>query len=49
MVQVVTDKVKAMLDRSDPLVKARQDLAVHAAFFAGAIFAIHRWGHKLAV
>ncbi len=39
----------SILDRSDPTVRVYQDLAFNAALFAFAIFAMHRWGHKLAV
>jgi hypothetical protein len=36
-------------DRSDEKVKAYQDLAVNLSIFAAAIFAIHKYGHKLAI
>lgn len=37
------------LDRSDERVKAWQDLALNVCLFAGAVWAMHRFGHKLAV
>ena len=39
----------AYVDRADPLIKARQDVATHAALFAAACWLLHAYGHKLAV
>ena len=36
-------------DRSDERVKAWQDLVLNVCMFAGAVWAMHRYGHKLAV
>jgi hypothetical protein len=36
-------------DRSDERVKAWQDLAVNVALFGVAVWAMHKYGHKLAV
>lgn len=49
MMRYVKDTVSGIFDRADPTVKARQDIALHAALFAASIWAISRWGHKLAV
>jgi hypothetical protein len=38
-----------MFDRRNPSVKAWQDLAMNAALFALAVWAAHKYGHKLAV
>lgn len=45
----IADAVGRMFDRADPQVKARHDLAVNVAWFSVAVWAIHKWGHKLAV
>lgn len=37
------------VDRADPLVKARQDVATHAVLFAATCWLLHVYGHKLAV
>jgi len=49
VVEYVTETVSRMFDRADPMVKARQDLVLHVALFGAAIYAMHRYGHKLAV
>ena len=38
-----------MFGRSDPAVKAWQDLAINLALFGVAVWAAHKYGHKLAV
>ena len=43
------DNLFALVDRRDPLVKARTDVAAHALLFAAACWLLHRYGHKLAV
>jgi hypothetical protein len=37
------------LDRNDETVKQYQDMAFNFALFTAAVWAIHRYGHKLAV
>ena len=37
------------VDRTDPLIRSRQDLGAHVALFAAACWALHAYGHKLAV
>ena len=43
------ESLRRMVDRSDPLVKARTDVAAHVLLFVAACWALHRYGHKLAV
>ena len=43
------ETVSRLLDRSDDKTKAYQDMAVNAALFVTAVWAIQRYGHKLAV
>ena len=38
-----------LLNRQDPTVKAWQDLAINVALFSLAVWAAHKYGHKLAV
>lgn len=38
-----------MFDRANPAVKTTHDLAFNVAVFAVAVYAMHRFGHKLAV
>jgi hypothetical protein len=45
----VKSAVARALDRSDDKTRAYQDMAVNAALFATAVWAIQRYGHKLAV
>jgi len=47
--EYVADTATKLFDRADPTVKARQDLAIHAVLFVGAIWVIQKFGHKLAV
>ena len=37
------------LDRSDDRVRVYQDLIINLSLFGFTIYAMHRWGHKLAV
>jgi hypothetical protein len=37
------------LDRSDERARVYQDLAINAVLFAVAVWAMHKYGHKLAV
>jgi hypothetical protein len=41
--------LRALFDRSNETVRVYQDLAMNASLFAFAIYAMHKWGHKLAV
>lgn len=41
--------VARVSDRSDPTIKGRQDLALNAALFVGAVLLINKYGYKLAV
>lgn len=41
--------VTGALDRSNPIVKTRQDALLNVALFGAAVLLIHRYGHKLAV
>lgn len=41
--------VATIFDRSNETVKTAQDIAVNAGFFVLACYAIHQYGHKLAV
>lgn len=45
----LVETVKGAFDRSNPTVKAYQDLAVNVGVFALAVVLINRYGHKLAV
>ena len=38
-----------MFDRANPAVKSTHDLVINVAVFAVAVYAMHKWGHKLAV
>ncbi len=42
-------KFAALFDRSDERVKGYQDLLVSAGVFAATVWAMHKYGHKLAV
>ena len=39
----------SLFDRSRQEARGTQDALINAGFFAAAVFAMHRWGHKLAV
>ena len=41
--------VAELADRSNARSKGYQDAAFHAALFASAVYAMHRWGHLLSV
>jgi hypothetical protein len=41
--------VTELADRSNVRSKGYQDAAFHAALFASAVYAMHRWGHLLSV
>jgi hypothetical protein len=47
--QRAKDAVTHALDRNDETVKQYQDMAFNFALFTAAVWAIHRFGHKLAV
>ena len=41
--------VASLTDRKLPASRAVQDAALHASIFAAAVYAMHRYGHLLAV
>lgn len=41
--------VSSLFDREDQRVRTAQDLLYNVALFGAAVWAIHRYGHKLAV
>jgi hypothetical protein len=41
--------VSELADRSNVRSRGYQDAAFHAALFASAVYAMHRWGHLLSV
>lgn len=49
MVGFMTQTVGRVFDRTDPTIKARQDALINVALFGLAVWAIHTYGHKLAV
>lgn len=48
-VEALGRAAEELADRSNPRSKSYQDAAFHAALFAGAVYAMHKYGHLLSV
>lgn len=49
VIRYVSSTLSGMFDRANPAVKSTHDLVFNVAVFAAAVYAMHKWGHKLAV
>lgn len=47
--QKAVSAVTSLFDRDNPRVRTAHDLIYNVALFGAAVWAIHRYGHKLAV